>query len=257
MRYHSKPTNEAPSLIGSSICIPTLIDVAEEKASEFDVRFFTPTAEVDLCGHATLASAYLMFKSGLAPGPHVFFHTLKATLKVNMVMGSDGNNEWQDQVELCLPFMDATPISIDMDSIFPQTLQRCQVMSSHKSAWDRVILELPSATEVETLKPCFEEINECRFRGGLIVTGKGSSGSPFDFVSRYFAPQFGIPEDPVCGTAHCSLAPLWAAKLGKQKLLAYQASQRGGVLELSVDNDAKCVLLRGAAVIVTAGVLLS
>ncbi|KAG0558586.1 hypothetical protein KC19_10G039600 [Ceratodon purpureus] len=231
--------------------------ISEEKASEFDVRFFTPMAEVDLCGHATLASAYLMFKSNLAPGTHVFFHTSSATLKVNKLRGEDGNNEWQGQVELSLPFMDSSPASIDTPSVFPQTLKSSKAISAHNSIWDRLILELPCAADVETLAPCFQEIAQCGMDGGVIVTAKGTAASPFDFVSRFFAPQLGIPEDPVCGTAHCALAPFWAAKLGKKKLLAYQASKRGGVLELCVDEDARRVLLRGTAVIVSTGVLLS
>lgn len=232
--------------------------LVKRSSSEYDVRYFTPMAEVDLCGHATLASAYLMFKSDLTSGcSHILFHTSSAMLKVNKVMG-DNELEWQGQVELSFPFMETTAVAMDTESIFPRTLQSCKkALSTHRSTWDRLLMELPSATDVEMLEPCFEEISSCDMRGGVIVTGKATAESPFDFVSRFFAPQLGIPEDPVCGTAHCALAPWWAAKLGKQKLLAYQASKRGGVLELFVDNDVRRVLLRGTAVIVSAGVLLS
>lgn len=210
-------------------------------------------AEVELCGHATLASAYLMFKSNLARGSCVFFHTDAATLRVSKIMGGDG--EWQGQVELRFPFLDTTPASANMGELLPRTLRGCKVISAHTSTGGRLILELPGASEVETLKPCFEEI--LAGPGVVVVTGKGRDESPFDFVSRFFAPQYGIPEDPVCGTAHCALAPMWAAKLGKESLLAYQASKRGGVLDLFVDHHSKCVLLRGTAVMVAAGVLLT
>lgn len=220
---------------------------------EFNVRFFTPMAEVDLCGHATLASAFLIFKSNLVSGSEVIFHTSSITLKVKQVC----EENWQGQVELSLPFMESAPIAMDTATLFPRTLQSCKAVSTHKSACDRLLIELPSVSEVEKLQPCFEELASCDMQGGVIVTGRGSPGSPFDFVSRFFAPVLGINEDPVCGTAHCALAPWWAGKLGKQKLVAYQASKRGGVLELVVDEQAKRVLLRGTAVIVSAGVLLS
>jgi PhzF family phenazine biosynthesis protein len=233
---------------------PMAAFLVERSSGEYEVRFFTPVAEVDLCGHATLASAYLVFRSGLVPGAHVVFHTPSSTLQVKKVMIEE--ESWQGQVELSLPFMVSVPVALDTATLFPRTLQSCKAISTLQSEWDRLLVELPSASYVEALQPCFEEFAEAA-RGGVIVTGKAPPESSFDFVSRFFAPQLGVPEDPVCGTAHCALAPWWAAKLGKQKLVAYQASKRGGVLELLVDHDAKRVLLRGTAVIVSAGVLLS
>lgn len=233
---------------------PMAAFLVERSSGEYEVRFFTTMAEVDLCGHATLASAYLVFRSGLVPGAHVLFHTSSSTLQVNKVMSEE--EAWQGQVELSLPLMESVPVALDTETLFPRTLQSSEAISTFQSEWDRLLVELPSASDVEALEPCFEEFAEAS-RGGVIVTGKAPPESPFDFVSRFFAPQLGISEDFVCGTAHCALAPWWAAKLGKQKLVAYQASKRGGVLELDVDHDAKRVLLLGTAVIVSAGVLLS
>lgn len=236
---------------------PMAAFLVERSSGEYEVRFFTTMAEVDLCGHATVASAYLVFRSGLVPGAHVLFHTPSSTVQVNKVMGEE--ESWQGQVEFSLPFMESVPVALDTETLFPRTLQRCKAISTLQSKWDRLLVELPSASDVEALQPCFEEFTTTSMevaRGGVIFTGKAPDGSPFDFVSRFFAPQLGVPEDPVCGTAHCALAPWWAAKLGKQKLVAFQASKRGGVLELLVDHDAKRVSLRGTAVIVSAGVLL-
>lgn len=230
---------------------PVTAFLVKRSPLEFNVHFFTPMAEVDLCGHATLASAFLIFKSNLVSGSEITFHTPSDTLKVNKVC----EENWQGQVELSLPFLESAPIAMDTATLFPRTLQGCRVVSTHKSAMDRLIIELPGSIEVSTLEPCFEELASCDLRGGVIVTARGSP--PFDFVSRFFAPALGINEDSVCGTAHCALAPWWAEKLGKQKkLVAYQASKRGAVLELVVDEQARRVLLRGAAVIVSAGVLL-
>lgn len=222
--------------------------VARPCTSEFNVRYFTPTDEVGLCGHATLASAYLMFKSTLAPGSSAIFHASATTITVTKIVR---NKEWQGQMELTLPLVDTFPTNTEVS--LPRTLQGCEVISTHENSRGKVILELKSAKQVETLEPCFEEI--LAGPGELMVTGKGSDGG-FDFVSRVFAPNFGVPEDPVCGTAHCSLASLWAGKLGKETLVAYQASKRGGVLELVVNRESKSVVLRGTAVLVATGVLL-
>lgn len=228
---------------------PMTAFLVARSAGEFDVRFFTPTDEIGVCGHASLASAYLMFKSNLAPGSSVVFHASATTLEVTKTMHSE---EWQGQMDLTLPLVDSSPVATNVT--LPRTLQGCEVISSHETSRGRVILELASAKEVETMQPCFEEI--LAGPGELMVTGRGSAESGFDFVSRVFAPNYGVPEDPVCGTAHCALASLWARKLEKKKLVAYQASKRGGVLELLVDSDSKCVVLRGTAVLVATGVLL-
>jgi len=118
-----------------------------------------------------------------------------------------------------------------------------------------LLLELGSAEEVTSLEVDTEELMQCNARG-LIITARGDAELPYNCASRFFVPKIGVPADPVCGSAHCALAPYWAGKLRKKRLLAYQASKRGGVLDLRVDDSAGRVILQGTAMINTAGILL-
>ena len=196
-----------------------------------------------------------MFSSNLARGSYVLFHTQDSAI-LKATKAAVAGESWQGQVELRFPSIITSPVSWNVKQLLPRTLQGCEAVAAHTTGdGDRLIVELESAREVETLEPCLQEI--VAGPGAVVVTAKGTAQSPFDFVSRFFAPKFGIAEDPVCGTAHCALAPLWAARLGKDSLLAYQASNRGGVLDLFVDHASNCVLLRGTAVVVAAGLLLA
>ncbi|KAF2314893.1 hypothetical protein GH714_037093 [Hevea brasiliensis] len=117
------------------------------------------------------------------------------------------------------------------------------------------LVVLPSAKAVTELQPQFDEILKCPGRG-IIVSGVAPSGSGFDFYSRFFCPKFGINEDPVCGSAHCALAPYWGKKLGKCDFMAYAASPRSGILNIHLDEQKQRVLLRGKARTVMEGSLL-
>uniref|UniRef100_A0A0D3EM45 Uncharacterized protein n=1 Tax=Oryza barthii TaxID=65489 RepID=A0A0D3EM45_9ORYZ len=118
------------------------------------------------------------------------------------------------------------------------------------------LVELSSGKEVADIIPNINEIKKCDGRG-VIVTGPAPAGSDYDFFSRFFCPKFGIDEDPVCGSAHCVLAPYWGGKLGKQKLTAFQASPRSGTLYLELDGENRRVRIQGEAVTVMAGTLLA
>uniref|UniRef100_A0A0C9S7Q1 TSA: Wollemia nobilis Ref_Wollemi_Transcript_7884_604 transcribed RNA sequence n=1 Tax=Wollemia nobilis TaxID=56998 RepID=A0A0C9S7Q1_9CONI len=115
-------------------------------------------------------------------------------------------------------------------------------------------IELTSGEKVASLQPQFGEIQKCSGRG-IIITGLAPNQSGFDFYTRFFCPKLGVNEDPVCGSAHCALAPYWAKKLGKNQLVAYQASKRGGKLVLQVVEDEKRVILQGEAIKVMSGIL--
>ena len=235
-------------------------DAAGEKASHYDIKWFTVQKECRLCGHATLASAYLLFKSGQAPGSTIYFHTMYSGLMSarKVFVNEEGNDdeEWHGVVELCFPSLKVTPYALkDCLTSLPRTLKGSTVIASFADEEDNLLLELGSAEEIATLETHTEELMTFDARG-LIITARGDAESPYDCVSRFFIPKYGIPEDPVCGSAHCALAPYWAGKLGKKRLLAYQASKRGGVLDLRVDDSAGRVFLQGTAVIVTAGILL-
>jgi PhzF family phenazine biosynthesis protein len=202
----------------------------------FDLRWFTPAIEVELCGHATLASAHVLWQAGhLGPQELAHFHTLSGLLTARR--RSDG---W---IELDFPARTAEPVEA------PPGL--AEALGS-ESRYD-YLLELPSEAAVRALHPDFARLRTLPVRG-VIVTARATS-APFDFVSRFFAPGAGVDEDPVTGSAHCTLGPYWAGRLGKDQLLAYQASERGGVLEVRVAGER--VELAGQAVTVLQGQLLA
>jgi PhzF family phenazine biosynthesis protein len=205
----------------------------------FELRWFTPLIEVDLCGHATLAAAHGLWGEGVVSGSQpIRFHTRSGILTCTQ----DG-----DSVELDFP---ATPVQ----EVDPPAglLGALGVRSSFvgKSKFDMFVL-VESEEDVRSLKPDFSRLREITMRG-VIVTSP-SHDPRFDFVSRYFAPRAGIDEDPVTGSAHCCLGPYWSQQLGKAEMTAFQASARGGTVRVRVDGDR--VLLGGKAVTVLRGEL--
>ena len=205
----------------------------------FGLRWFTPATEVDLCGHATLASAHVLWETGrLAPEDTARFHTRSGLLTAVRV---------DDWIELDFPATPAESIEpppglSDLLGSVPKFVGR--------SRFD-LLLELTDAEELRDLNPDFVGLSSLPIRG-LIVTAK-SDVPEFDFLSRFFAPAAGINEDPVTGSAHCALAPFWAERLGKTEMTAYQCSPRGGVVKVKLAGDR--VLLRGKAVTVLRGEL--
>ncbi len=215
------------------------------EAGDWHLRWFTPAVEVELCGHATLASAHVLWQTGrLAAGETARFHTLSGLLTADQK--ADG---W---IELDFP---ARPV----DAVAPPDglLEAFGLQGSNagpvfvgKSRYD-YLLELPAEDAVRAAAPDFAALRKLPVRG-VIVTARADA-PPFDIVSRFFAPGAGVDEDPVTGSAHCTLGPYWAAKLGKNDLLAYQASARGGVLRVRVEGER--VRLGGQAVTVLEGKL--
>jgi PhzF family phenazine biosynthesis protein len=206
----------------------------------FDLRWFTPTIEVDLCGHATLASAHVLWEDGhLAPQQTAHFHTRSGLLT------AERSEDW---IELNFP---AVP---EEETPPPAGLAQALGVTPIYVGKSRTGLLVQVATEdqVRTMQPDFAALKKLPARG-IMVTSR-STQPPFDFVSRYFAPQAGIDEDPVTGSAHCCLGPFWAKHWRKEQLLAYQASARGGVVRLRVAGDR--VYLGGQAVTVLRGELL-
>jgi PhzF family phenazine biosynthesis protein len=205
----------------------------------FDLRWFTPTVEVDLCGHATLAAAHVLWEEGhLAAGQPARFHTRSGLLTAGR------NGEW---IELDFPSLPPSP------TVAPSGLEEALGTSSRyvaKSRYD-YLLEIDSDAAVRGLRPDFTALREIDARG-IIVTARAADAS-FDFVSRFFAPAAGIDEDPVTGSAHCTLAPFWEARLGKKEMLGYQASARGGTVKVHVAGDR--VILGGKAITVLRGEL--
>jgi len=210
------------------------------EAGVYRLRWFTPAVEVQLCGHATLASAHWLWESGaVAPSEPIAFETRSGRL-LAMKQGA-----W---IALDFPAKPATPAEA------PAALARAlgaAPVAFGVSQFD-ALAELESEEAVRTLIPDIGALAALPYRG-VIVTARAASAG-LDFVSRFFAPAVGVPEDPVTGSAHCVLGPYWRRRLMKDDFLAYQASPRGGVVKVGVRGDR--VLLGGQAVTVWKGELM-
>jgi len=210
------------------------------EGDRFHLRWFTPALEVPLCGHATLASAHVLWECGhLKPGEQARFRTLSGTLT------ADQRGDW---IEMDFP------LKADEPADAPPHLSEALGTALKYVGRNNLdyIAEVESEAVLRGLKPNHSLLSELGVRG-VIVTAR-SETRDFDFVSRFFAPGSGINEDPVTGSAHCCLAPYWAKRLGKTEFLAYQASARGGVLRVRLNGDR--VILGGQAVTVLRGELL-
>ncbi|MBS1517904.1 MAG: PhzF family phenazine biosynthesis protein [Bacteroidetes bacterium] len=212
----------------------------DRKENGFGLRWFTPKAEVELCGHATLASAHVLWQEKLlSPGDEAVFHTLyKGILTAK-----------KSDKGITLDFPSNPPFESDRMEILEKALGVKAVSFSETD--DHYLLELNSESELKNLRPDFA-ILETLPKFGIIITCR-SQQDGLDFISRFFAPSKGVKEDPVTGSAHCVLAPYWSEKLGKKDLRAYQASERGGYLSVSVDDDR--VMITGNAVTLISGEL--
>jgi predicted PhzF superfamily epimerase YddE/YHI9 len=206
----------------------------QRRGDGFNLRWFTPAVEVDLCGHATLASAHTLWEQGvIRPEDAARFHTHSGLLIARR------QGEW---IELDFPSLP------DKRSKVPLGLPKALGTKPKyvgRSRFDYIV-EVSSERAVRKLQPDFTRLSALPIRG-LIVTAKATT-EPYDFVSRFFAPRAGINEDPVTGSAHCVLGPFWRDRLGKNELLAYQASARGGVIRVRVGD--KRVYIGGKAVTV-------
>ncbi len=205
----------------------------------FDLRWFTPAVEVDLCGHATLASAHVLWQSEvLAADLPVRFHTKSGVLTATR------RGTW---IELDFP---AKPVQA---AKAPKgLLESLGVRAVHvgRSAFDYLV-EVKNEAEVLAAAPDFARLATIEARGVIVTSRAATDGA--DFVSRFFAPRAGVNEDPVTGSAHCALAPYWGEKLGRTAMVGRQVSSRGGVVKVRVAGDR--VMLGGQAVTVLRGVL--
>ena len=206
----------------------------------YNLRWFTPAVEVELCGHATLASAHILWETDLLkPGEQARFHTLSGLLT------ADRRGDW---IEMDFPAKPEVPTEAPAGLIEALGVAVKYVGRSHFD----YLVEVESEEIVRTMQPDFTLLGKIPVRG-VIVTSRASSGG-YDFVSRFFAPTVGVNEDPVTGSAHCCLSPFWSKRLGRDELVGYQASARGGVVRVRLDGDR--VLLGGQAITVLRGTLL-
>ena len=200
----------------------------------YNLRWLTPTVEVDLCGHATLANAHVLWEAGfLAPEHTARFYTRSGLLT------AERKDYW---IEMDFP---AEP---DKPAPAPPELAQALGATPRYVGMNRFdyLVELDSDELVRGLKPDFTRLGRISARG--VIVSSRSASPEYDFVSRFFAPQSGVNEDPVTGSAHCCLGPFWGARLGKNELIAYQASARGGVVRVCLAGPR--VKLGGQAVTV-------
>jgi PhzF family phenazine biosynthesis protein len=208
----------------------------------FQLRWFTPAAEVDLCGHATLASAHILWEAEyLQPQEQARFHTRSGLLTAERL---DGN--W---IELDFPAKPEQPTDAP-----PHLLEALGIQAQYVgvNVFDYLV-EVDTEETLRNMQPDITLLAQVPVRG-VIVTSRASTPG-YDFVSRFFAPRVGVNEDPVTGSAHCCLTPYWSKRLGKNELLAYQASARGGVLRVRLSGDR--VKIGGQAVTTLRGELLT
>ena len=209
----------------------------EEREDGFSLRWFNPIAEADLCGHATLASAHILFETGRLPEQAAArFHTRGGLLTALKKEG---------RIELDFP---AFPVESagpgKLSGNIAAALRLNPFNAAFSQGWH--LMELESEEAVRNARPDFGLLKE---EHPVIITSRGEG--KYDFISRFFAPSYGNDEDPVTGSAHCRLAPYWSEKLGKNEFLAYQASSRGGELYVKLENGR--VKLGGQAVTVLEG----
>jgi predicted PhzF superfamily epimerase YddE/YHI9 len=208
----------------------------------FELRWFTPTMEAQLCGHATLASAHALWETGRLPrsAPARF----QTRWKGELVAATEGSS-------IALDFPAAPSLPVDEPPGLAGALGAPIVGVARNDLHH--LVELEDASTVRALVPDFAALRDVDVEA-VVVTAAGDEPR-YDFVSRYFAPRHGIDEDPVTGSAHCSLGPWWSARLGRVDLVGYQASRRGGVVRVRAAPDERRVTLIGDAVTVWQGEL--
>jgi PhzF family phenazine biosynthesis protein len=204
----------------------------------FGLRWFTPEVEVDLCGHATLAAAHVLWETGRLPREATArFHTRSGWLTAAF------HDRW---ITLDFPALPIAAGSVPDEAVSALGIEPA-FTGTCGARW---VVEATSEEVVHAVRPDFLRLRALKGRS-LMVTAAARPGAGYDFVTRYFAPWVGVDEDPVTGSAHCALGPFWAARLGRSALTAYQASARGGVLRVEAAGDR--VRLSGQAVTVVSG----
>lgn len=220
------PDDQMQQIAAENNLAETAFYVKTDGDANYHIRWFTPTVEVDLCGHATLATGYVVFFLEQKPETdHIYFESRSGQLKV--CRSEDG---W-----LTLDF--------PVDMVHKANVQPPALLTSlnekplqvYKGKTDYMLI-YESQSQIEALEPDFREMSTVPARG-VIVTAPGKPGSGIDFVSRFFGPQSGIDEDPVTGSAHTTLVPYWAEQLGKNDLTALQLSKRGGYLRCLLKGE--------------------
>jgi PhzF family phenazine biosynthesis protein len=215
----------------------------DDPGADFELRWFTPKVEVALCGHATLGSAHVLFETGAVPsGRPIRFRTLHSGV-LTVTRDADGM--------LAMDFPACPPEKTDV----PGLAEALGVSPSWtgRNAQNDILAVLGDAQAVRSLAPDLAALARIDARGVCVTAAGSGDDSGHDFVSRFFGPAVGVPEDPVTGSAHCMLAPFWAERLGRTEMRAHQASPRGGEVRVEARGDR--VTISGSAVTVIEGSL--
>lgn len=214
---------------------------------KFQLRWFTPRVEVDLCGHATLAAAHALWSEGRVNwGDPIYFSTRSGELICRSTVEADGESQ---TIELDFPSLNFETTEPPAGMIESLGVEPIEVVRSRMD----YLVQVADESVVRNASPDFAALQSVETRGVMITAATDSATSGYDFVSRFFAPAAGINEDPVTGSAHCLLAPFWQSKLGRSEFMAFQASQRGGEIRIRLEKDR--VFLAGNAVTVLNGEL--
>jgi PhzF family phenazine biosynthesis protein len=211
-----------------------------EEEEKWNLRWFTPKKEVELCGHATLAAASVLYSTGRVPGSSAIVFT---TLSGDLTVRKDG--DW-----ISMDFPAEPPVTSMPVPGLGQALG-VEPLYTGRNRFD-ILVELPLADDVCSLEPDMDALKPIHARGFIVTAA--SDIPDIDFVSRFFAPSVGVPEDPVTGSAHCCLAPYWGEKLDKTEMTGFQCSARGGSVRVKLAGNR--VILSGHAVHVFSGTLL-
>lgn len=235
------PSNEWMQHVAAEMNLSETAFLTGRGDGTFDLRWFTPVAEVDLCGHATLATAHVLWEAGhLDVRARAVFETAGGRLSA-----------WQGDDGIVMDFPAEKAEALDEKMGLAHALGADPVYIGSNRL--DVLVEVADEATVRSLAPDIHALEQLGMRG-VIVTAQATADA-YDFVSRYFAPRFGIPEDAVTGSAHCCLGPYWTGRLGKTDMRGYQASARGGTVGVEIVGDR--VLLKGAAVTVFRGELMA
>jgi PhzF family phenazine biosynthesis protein len=211
----------------------------ESPDADFELRWFTPTVEIALCGHATLGSAHVLYETGAVPGDRpIRFQTLRSGV---LTVRREGGL-------LAMDFPACPPEKIDAPEGLAEALGVSPAWTG-RNVQNDVLAVLDDAAAVRSLTPDLGALGRVDARGVCVT----AADSAYDFISRFFGSGVGVGEDPVTGSAHCMLTPYWAERLARAEMVGYQASSRGGEVRVSARGDR--VILRGDAVTVLDGTL--
>ena len=223
------PDEQMQQIAAENNLAETAFYVQTEDDTHYHIRWFTPTVEVDLCGHATLAAGYVVFflETTANESDQIYFDSRSGSLKV--CRSDDG---W---LTLDFPADVVQKANVQPPALIASVKEKPVAVFKGKTDY---MLVYETQAQIEALAPDFREMSTVPARG-VIVTAPGDSAEAVDFVSRFFGPQSGIDEDPVTGSAYTTLVPYWAEKLGKTELTARQLSKRGGYLRCKLNDDGK------------------